>query len=182
MRPDDARASRKVVTVGEYDFTIRKLASDEMVALGFFPLDAAMKLEDETLGMDAKERIAADAVSDAFGPDMPSRVNNLFAAAVIEPPIWVGPRETCPNDGVTLWVGDLAEVRDGLCKAIYEHSKLPEVLAKMSRFRDRERVGGDAVVLGGTGAVPADGPPGEPVAAGAPGERDSAPGGGGGEA
>jgi hypothetical protein len=157
MTRADASASRKEVEVGGFSFLLRKLTADEFVSLGIIPSGVVA-------GTVTTEAEALDA---AFGPDLSARVNGMIAAAVLEPQIWIGTLASCPPD--ELWVGDLGDVRDELVAAIYEHSKLPEDLAKALRFRDHRRLGGDALepVDGGgdapVGSAPAEDPAGAPA-------------------
>lgn len=153
MNRADGLATRKVVTIGEFEFTIRKMAADEMIALGFFPEGV----------LDGTTTNESAAIREVCGPDTPGKVSRIIAAAVTSHKIWLGSEETCPPDH-HLWIGDMADVRDALFKAIYEHSKLAEVVADAARFRDRDGLGGDAVGDGASGGLPADGPPAEPVA------------------
>jgi hypothetical protein len=151
MTRADAAASRKEVAIGEFSFLIRKLASDEMLSLGFIPYAVAT-------GEVTDERAARKA---AFGPDLAGRVNGVIAAAVLEPRVWTGAPEACPPDYV--WVGDLGDVRDELVAAIYDHSKLKEDLERAARFRDPGGLGGDPLPAsngGGDAAVdaPRNGP------------------------
>lgn len=155
LTPEAARArSRKVVVVNDSDYEIRKLAADEMIALGFFPEGV----------LDGTTTDESAAIREVCGPETPAKVSRIIAAATINPPIFNGAREACPDDGRTIWIGDLADDRDGLFKAIYQHSKLSEVVSAAARFRDRGGLGGDAVDAGGSGEAPAVGDPREPVA------------------
>lgn len=156
MTRADASASRKEVEVGGFSFLIRKLTADEFVSFGIIPPEVVSgAITDQTAALES-----------AFGPDLSARVSGMIRSAVIEPAIWIGSLATCPGD--ELWIGDLGEVRDDLVGAIYEHSKLPEDLAKALRFRDSRRLGADAVGAVDGGGDAAERTAGAEDAAGAP--------------
>lgn len=158
LTPSDALAMTKDVQVGTapdgepLTWTIRKLAADEMIALGWIPASIVLN----------KRSTEEDIAASAFGPDLAERTDRIMASAVVGPRLFAGPLEHCPPDAV--WCGYLGAVRDGLVKEIYAFSKVAEDAEKAARFRDGGDVGGDAARALEAGGVPADGPPGDEAA------------------
>lgn len=160
-RESAALQGRKVVSYqaadGEtYDFEIRRLGADELIATGVIPADSMMDDQDVAAAVkvltkkgvkEVEKQAAAKAIDKVAGTqarkllaeDIASKVDGVILRGLLAPLPWAGADESIPDGAIPL--RDLGQFRDRLFKDIVGFSTASKEAAEAVRFRDSQRPG-----------------------------------------
>lgn len=178
-RESAAQQGRKVVSYdaadGEvYDFEIRRLGADELIATGVIPVDAMMDDQDvaaaaKTLAAKGTKQVEKDAAAQAIDKaadknvrkllkeDVAARVDGVILRGLLTPLPWTGDEAAIPEGAIPL--RDLGQFRDRLFRDIVSFSTATKEAAAAARFRDLKRPGRGVRGARAAGGLPAHGSP-----------------------
>ncbi len=131
-----------------YEFTIRRLGSDEMIAAGILPANLFDTAEEiralKTVAQKAKRALQArdEAKKNLAGEDLPAKVNDALVRGMVRPRAWGGAESERPKGA--LQVQTLGVFREPLFAAIMALSSATEEAEKAVRFPGRAKAGGRA--------------------------------------